>query len=178
MDKETKKPFTFDDPKKHKIHERLELVGPGPASFYRDACYLMKGNCDLKSKSHIIGHLFREIESAIRDVLLTYEEKERIRANKLESRRKLEINEALKKLEIPINDPVALAWLSLPQKIELQKLAHRKNLEYPRELSYEIQLQFEEVEKMFDLILEKFESNYFNLSLFRINQSFLYHVKI
>lgn len=63
-----KKPFRFDDPRQERIHRRLLLVGPGPASFYRDACRLMACS-DLQSTTHLVGHLLREIDSALSSVL-------------------------------------------------------------------------------------------------------------
>ena len=64
------KPFRFDDPRQARIFERLKrLVGEGPAAFYRDACRLMTEENDYESTTHLVAHLLREIESALRDVL-------------------------------------------------------------------------------------------------------------
>src|SRR5271156_6750805 len=58
------------DPRRFRIRWRLgKLVGPGPAAFYRDACDLMDDPTRLHSTSHLVGHLIREIESALRAVL-------------------------------------------------------------------------------------------------------------
>jgi len=61
--------FRFSDPRQERIYRRLTLVGPGPASFYRDACLLMASGTLLDSTTHVIAHLLREIESALRNVL-------------------------------------------------------------------------------------------------------------
>ena len=62
-------PFRFEDPRQERIHRRLLLVGPGPAAFYRDACRLMNQDHGLQSASHLVAHLLRDTESALRDVL-------------------------------------------------------------------------------------------------------------
>jgi hypothetical protein len=46
-----------------------ELVGPGAADFFEDACHLMNGTLELKATTHFVGHALREIESSLRDVL-------------------------------------------------------------------------------------------------------------
>jgi hypothetical protein len=53
------------------IHRRLEwLVGPGPAAFFKDACRLMDENMPLENTAHMAGHAMREVESALREVML------------------------------------------------------------------------------------------------------------
>src|ERR1700722_2306403 len=46
-----------------------KLVGPGASDFYQDACTLMGDPFRLSSTSHLVGHLIREIEGSLRDVL-------------------------------------------------------------------------------------------------------------
>jgi len=64
-------PFRFEDPRQERIHRRLLLVGPGPATFYQDACRVMSEERPLASTTHLVAHLLREIESGLRDVLET-----------------------------------------------------------------------------------------------------------
>jgi hypothetical protein len=47
----------------------LKLMGDTPAAFYEDACRLLDGRSDLASTSHLVGHLAREIEGLVRDLL-------------------------------------------------------------------------------------------------------------
>ena len=58
----------FDTPIRERIHRRLGLVGEGPQAFYRDALRLVTGPY-VESTTHLVSHLVREIESALRDVL-------------------------------------------------------------------------------------------------------------
>src|SRR5664279_1179878 len=58
------------DGRRMRLNLRLrKLVGPGASDFYRDACTLMDDPLRLSSTSHLVGHLIREIESSLRDVL-------------------------------------------------------------------------------------------------------------
>ena len=66
----TLKPFRFKDPRQEWIYQKLLLlVGPGPAAFYQDACRLMTEGLPFETTTHLVAHLLREIESALRDVL-------------------------------------------------------------------------------------------------------------
>lgn len=57
----TQPAFRFQDPRQERIFRGLRLVGPGPASFYRDACQLMAAEPLLESSAHLVAHLLREI---------------------------------------------------------------------------------------------------------------------
>src|SRR5438132_13952856 len=63
------KPFRFTDPRQQRIHDRLSLLGPGPVDFYRAACRLMAMHPPLEATTHLVGHLLRELESALRAVV-------------------------------------------------------------------------------------------------------------
>ena len=56
-----------------RVSQRLELLGPGPAAFYRDAYLVLEevraGRLVLPTATHIVGHLLRELEGAVRAVL-------------------------------------------------------------------------------------------------------------
>src|SRR6266511_895126 len=62
-------PFRFVDPRQERVHRRLLLIGPGPAAIYKDACRLQFEGSELESKAPLVGHLLREVESALRGVL-------------------------------------------------------------------------------------------------------------
>jgi len=122
-------PYRFEDPRQQRIYEDLnELVGPGPAAFFRDACWLMQNPYTLQSTSHLVGHLVRETEGAVREVLkpIIYEKAEK----EEETGQKGEIRAILAALAIPEGSPEARAWLALAGI--LPGVAHRKALEAPR----------------------------------------------
>src|SRR6266852_3539753 len=99
-------PFHFEDPCQERIYRRLMLVGPGPATFYQDACRLMSEERPLASKTHLVAHLLREIESSLRDVLETVTDQTmRLKKGaKGEEKHRDEIRAILKELEVPETD--------------------------------------------------------------------------
>jgi len=172
LQKATPKPFRFSDPRQERIYRRLLLVGPGPASFYRDACRLMEAEPPFNATTHMIAHLLREIESALRDVLESVVDRsQRISGKDVSSdgKHEAEIRTVLKSLGIPETDPMAQGWLRLPGKgnyYGLAARAHRDALAQPRSLDQEFREFWGEIEAIFDNILEKFESRY--LASFRL----------
>src|SRR5689334_21722210 len=62
--------FRFSDPRQEQKYNRLLLIGPGPAAFYRDACRLIAHQPSLATTTHLVLHLLREVESGLRDVLV------------------------------------------------------------------------------------------------------------
>src|SRR5699024_11480624 len=86
--------FQFTDPRHERIYKKLQFIGPGPAAFFEDALKIMfDNNYVLKSEVHLVSHIFREIESAVRDAIRRPEEKIDGHKN--------DINYILKKLDIP-----------------------------------------------------------------------------
>src|SRR5947208_6078501 len=126
--------FSFGDPRQERIYRLLGLIGPGPAAFYRDACWMMSDANPLESTTHLVAHLLREIESSIRDVLETVTARPK--------GHKDEIRAILAALEIPETDQVATAWLNLAgmdNEYALHSRAHRDALSGPRSLDAEFQ---------------------------------------
>ena len=61
-------PTTVADPRADRIVRRLRYVGAGPAANFLDAYRLMAAHPRLPTTTHLVGHLMREVESALRDV--------------------------------------------------------------------------------------------------------------
>ena len=57
------------DRRQVEIHRLMAMFGPAPAAFYADACRLQAGEPSLASTTHLVGHLLRELESALREIL-------------------------------------------------------------------------------------------------------------
>jgi hypothetical protein len=57
-----------------RVAQRLALLGPGPAGFYREACRLVEelvaGVRPLTTVTHVVSHLLREVDSSVRQVLV------------------------------------------------------------------------------------------------------------
>ncbi len=143
----SKEVFRLNDSRQQRIHRRLELIGPGPADFFYDACRFMATEPHFRSTTHLVSHALREIESSLRDVLETYKERaERIEEEKkkknvpAEENHRKEILAILRGLGIPEDDRVAQAWLRLPgreNEFALHARAHRDNLDRARPLNTE-----------------------------------------
>ena len=121
--------FRFADPRQQRIYEELQLVGPGLAAFFRDACWLMQDERALESTSHLVAHLLREIESALRSVLRPIAT-EAPDHNADSRSQKEQIRVILQALGIPEVTPEARAWFELVER--LHGFAHRRGLEAPR----------------------------------------------
>jgi hypothetical protein len=57
------------DSRQREIHRLLLLVGGEPAAFFLDTCRLMDGDYRLEATTHVVGHLLRELDHALRAVL-------------------------------------------------------------------------------------------------------------
>ena len=164
--------FRFRDQREDRIHRRLLLIGQNAAAFYRDVCRLVDGTAQLETAAHTIGHNLREIESALRDVLLPLvapavmaEARKRYRGNK--SNHLVDVEAILQTLRLADVPAAAETWRKLADShgdAGLARLAHRDALGRPRPLS-EAVLQFvDDVQALLDTALARFEdvfANYF-----------------
>ncbi|MFC2062538.1 hypothetical protein ACFLS8_01120 [Chloroflexota bacterium] len=159
-------PFKFSDSRQERIYRRLLLVGQGPAAFYRDACQLMNTKSSLSATTHLVSHLLREIESALRDVIepaitKSFDSTEEKAPTKQVHRG--EIEAVLKGLDIPADDNVAKTWMRLADKsseYRLPRLAHRDTLTEPRPLESNFLNFWQDMETLLDIVLDRFEARY------------------
>jgi len=157
--------FRFNDPTQERIYGKLlQLISPGSAAFYRDACWLMSQSPPFESKSHLIGHLLREIESSLRYVLEPVVEAVKpIQVNDNVDGHRSKILAILNYLDIPESDAVAQAWLRLAGKNNTRALparAHRQNLLEPRPLDQDFIDFWEETQLVLKIVLDRFEARY------------------
>jgi hypothetical protein len=157
-------PFRFIDLRQQRIHDRLLLIGPGSAAFYRDACCLMTVNPSFETTTHLVGHVLREIESALRDVLEVVADHTKPTQKKGKSDgHKAEIQAILKGLGIGETDTVAQAWLRMPGKENsygLHARAHRDDLTAPRPIDGAFRTFWDDMESILDAVLAKFETRF------------------
>jgi len=147
--------FRFTDPRQQRIYEELmELVGPGPAAFFRDVCWLMENKAVLHSTSHLVAHLLREIESAVRGVLKPIGV-----SNKDEqpTSQKAEIEASCNALGVARDSAEARAWFELADK--LHGVAHRRGLEGPRAPT-EAQELWELAQTLLPVLLDRMRSRF------------------
>lgn len=163
----TKKPFQFENPRQNKIHASLKrFIGNAPASFYKDACKIYKDGCDLETKTHLIGHLMREIFGWIIDImlpvdyLLTAEEKKESDKNKDSYQRKIKY--AGKVFGIDKNPEMIQFWLDHIANNEsgLHSWAHRESMVSVHPLDNDFVELWEGTELLLDFLLDKIEAKY------------------
>lgn len=155
--------FRFADPYQRDVYERLQRhVSDGAAAFWQDACALMSAESSLPTTSHLVGHLLREIESALRDVLVE-PSKEHLGLRSNQERHKAEVTAVLQGLSIPADHPAAKFWLMLadPESAEtLARYAHRSGLMRPRPVDQDFRELFGEVASFLRYVLQRFEDNW------------------
>lgn len=161
MEQDAPQPYRFRDARQERIYRRLRLIGEGPAAFYRDACRLMEESASLESTSHLVGHLLREVEDAVRAVLQPQPNGPGSQAGDSEGHRQ-SIAAILKGIGVAETEPVAQLWLTLPRDERLHRKAHRNALFKPREVDAEFLRFWDRIQAILDFILERFEERYLN----------------
>ncbi len=142
--------FRFSDPRQQRIYEELkEVVGPGPAAFFHDACWLMTYLETLHTTAHLVAHLLRELESTIRAVFKPVAEGVSQWTNGSGSQ-KDQIKSILAALNIDEKASEAKAWFELADR--LHGLAHRRGLDAPRQM-VEIEPLWNQIQNLLDIIL-------------------------
>lgn len=154
----------FTGPRQERIHKRLSLIGPGPAAFYRDICRLMGGSIGVEAVTHLAGHMLRETESALRDVLLPADY---VRppvcdsCNRPRSAHREEVRSILTSYGFKESDDVWKAWHALlDADTGLYRLAHRNALRQPRIVDDSIRKAWDRLERILDVVLARFETRF------------------
>lgn len=177
--------FRFTTQRERNIYGRLQLIGDGPAANFADACRIMADGegLRLQSATHIVGHLLREIESAVRDVLLAFtchgdpdttqaeaDDLDTGSRNKLsgEDKHRQQIQQILRHYKIDESSGVGLFWLALTGKFKhapsyvkpLHAIAHRNALARPRPLNSDFRRFWDDILGLLDYLLALFEASY------------------
>ena len=155
--------YGFEEPRRAEIYARLRnLVGPGPASFYRDACRLMTAEEPMATSTHLVGHCIRELNSGLADVLEpavgTDHERKDERVEEEERSQKDRLWAILTGLEISEDEPIAKAWVK--HSGELARWTHRSALNYPRPVDEEFKQFFQNFERVLEAVLSRFEARF------------------
>jgi hypothetical protein len=166
--------FRFVDPRQRRLYELLlRLIGPGAATYYRDACRLMVLEPPFDTNTHLIMHLMRELESSLRDVLVALAEraapdpgelkKQKAAAAKQQTTHEWEIQLVAQYLGMAEDGPAVEAWLGRAGKSNpdaLHRHAHRVSLGLPRPADDAFWAYCRETEDLFIAILSAFEPSY------------------
>jgi hypothetical protein len=147
-----------------RLYARLASIGPGPASFYKDACRIMEADPPFETATHLVGHCLREIESALRAVLFAVASTRDIFPKKGDGEKhEREIRFILRALDVAEADPFTHLWLRLVQQREqygLHAWAHRHHLAEPRLLDDEFLRQWQDMHTLFDRLVDVLEAHY------------------
>ena len=163
--------FQMDNRQKVVFERLSRLVGRGTADFYEDVCRHMATKPPFKATTHLVGHLLREVESALRDVLEVPSNTKNKKSNDEEHRN--EILAILKGLNVGETEPVASAWLSITGKDNdagLHKIAHRNNLEKVRPIDKDFLDFWDKIQKILEIVLDKFEAQYVDIVFKKIDE--------
>jgi len=161
------------DPQQERIVRHLHnLVGPGPADFFRDACQMMSHRDRYQSTTHIVAHLLRECESALRAVLSTILTDHPIDEQKCECCGQVlkkgcskgqTIDQIAHTLFADNNgeaEAIAKIWKKIVSK-EGYRLVHRHALSTPREVdNVEFVTYWDEVNEILDKVLDRFQAQF------------------
>jgi hypothetical protein len=110
-----------------------------------------------EATTHLVAHLLRDIESALRDVLRPGPKPQGHRAD---------IESILGAFDIHAADHAAVAWLRLSDQRHDERLApfaHRDSLRAPRRFDEAFRRFVGDVEAIFDVVLERFEGRFLSL---------------
>jgi hypothetical protein len=145
------------------LQQRLEqLVGEGAAAFYADAVSIIQ-NESLATRDNLIGHLMREIDSALLQAATPIVGPQTPRTEApsdgpvpTTENRRARAEAVARRLGLPADDPVVATWTSR----RFDRAAHRNNLGPPRPFdpeawtTYErfLGLALDRVEALYDLV--------------------------
>jgi hypothetical protein len=156
--------FRWAEPRQKEIYEGLLLIGPGPAAFYRDACQIMAEPTRFESTSHLVGHLVREIESALRASLETFAQRSANAEKGKEGEKHADgIKSLWRGLGLPEDHPALAAWLLLANKsyqFAPNAVAHREALGRPRPVTDEFERWWSDIQTILLAVLSRLRERF------------------
>lgn len=153
-------------PEQTEIKRVLKLFGPGPEVFFTDACRLLNYDPPLGSVTHLVGHLLRELDGWMRDVMrpmIPPQASEPVQAATANTLAR-EIEALASVLGFPPDDDIRALWRSFQH----QRTAHRGSPLRPRPADGEFRAMWENVQTLLLRVGRQFESSFVD-SLQRID---------
>jgi hypothetical protein len=152
------------DRRQVEIYRLMGMFGPAVAAFYADACRLLAGDFLLVSTTHLVGHLLRELESALREILRPMIPAERAatlftkcgECGRVEGDHRREIDEIANALGFRPDDEVRSLWKSLG----LHRIGHRGSQLGPRPVSDDFRDWWDRVQILLLRLGRQFESSF------------------
>lgn|GEM_PF-1149611 len=155
-------PVEYRDRRQQRIAESLDRIGPGIRAFFDDACRLMAAPDALECTSHFICHALREIESAVRDVVVPKEAAARAMSTKGScGNHEALIMAALEEVGIAEDSPAGAFWLGLPKLDQgLYARAHRASLGPARPMDADVRDLWQGMQNLLETVLRAHEARY------------------
>jgi hypothetical protein len=143
-------------PRQERVVERLRAqIGEGPAEWFTAACELLAQEPQPRAVTHLVAHMYREVEGAVRYVLDPVKEKRGHAAS---------VQAVLDDLGMSAEEEPAVFWLGLASGDRgLAMRAHRSALERPRPAGGEFAELVDSFEGLLDRVLKRFEDRYANV---------------
>jgi hypothetical protein len=149
------------EPREREIHRLLGLMGGAPADQYGDAICILRGTPPLRTRSHLLAHMAREIESALRELLwplVPVEQRQRLEAEKPATQRHPErglvINTICSALGFDDGDPIRSLW---NKSGSWHDAAHRAALLAPRPTDADLIERWEHLGAVLNVVLRAYE---------------------
>ena len=146
------------DPHQREIARRLEFLGGAPSTYFRDACELMDRPATLGSVTHLVAHLLRETEGALRGALREMVPEAERPERESEDFHRRDIGLICDALRISPEDGVREAWRSFAAK--LHSGAHRQGLAAPRPLDRDFEELWDEAQAVLYVVTGRVEASY------------------
>lgn len=144
-----------DPGRSQRILRRLALLGPGPPAFYADALSLISSpGYTLLATFHFVSHALREVESAVREVLLP---RDFVKPTKGQNH-PAEIRAICNWLDIPEGSSTTTNWLRLAEQSAPN--AHRRALALPVGDISQAHALVDRWGDVLDPLLERYEAKY------------------
>ena len=145
-------------PRQESIVRRLREIGEGPGEFFVAACELLVEEPRRTGVTHLVAHLLREVESAVRSILDPAGD-----ARQGRDKHRASVIAVLDQLEISRDEPIAEFWLGLTGEGNASGLAmraHRSALDAPRPADSEFDDFVAGFEELLDRLLKRFQDRY------------------
>lgn len=158
------RPFTFANSQQESIFLSLLTIGPGPAGFFRDACYLMSLDSPLPvTTTHLVAHLLREVNGSLVDVIAPLGDT--TLATDSREGETPRFRAALKFLKLPEDDKVAKKWRELLKGENcFSRYAHRSDLSGPRLWTDSFDQWFVVVMKVLEIVLDRYRARFLKIT--------------
>ena len=139
-------------------HRLLLLVGGEPAAFVRDACRLMDGDYRIEATTHVVGHLLRERDLALRAVLRPIVADGRWPERGTEDASRKQIDAICDALGIGADDPFRDLWRDYSRR--LPEWAHRYSRAAPRPVDARFREVWAQGQTVVHGLARRIEANY------------------